>query len=88
MPVSLFCFVVQKGVFDLAVQNTIRKIQYIFRQEGSNFSKFCFVITHVDVGSSQNADEQEEEKDDDDDDDDDDDTNEEDDLANQTYAYE
>ena len=52
---NLFCFVVQKGVFNASVQATIKKLQYIFSQEGDqDFKKFCFIVTHVDIDSNSN----------------------------------
>ena len=47
-PVSLFCFVVQRGVFSAEQMVTIRRIRYMFSQDKANWGRFCFIVTHCD----------------------------------------
>ena len=48
MPVSLFCFVVQRGVFSAEQMVAIRRIRYMFSQDAAGWDRFCFIVTKVD----------------------------------------
>ena len=58
-PLNCFLFILSDGdAFDVTVQSTIAKIQYLFREEGNDLNRFCFLLTKVDV---EDADDYEEE---------------------------
>ena len=51
-PVSLFCLVVQRGVFSAEQMVAIRRIRYMFSQDKAGWDRFCFILTHVDFAAT------------------------------------
>ena len=61
MLVSLFCFVVQRGVFSAEQMVTIRRIRYMFSQDKASWGRFCFIVTHCDFSEDHPLDDPTEE---------------------------